>query len=364
MTRLEVERSRSYQNVRGNTELYKLRLKQRLEKIKQDVIATNEMVIKRRNIYDKKVVDNLKAKTEQISLRHQEVANRISKEAIGREVNLRVNRGLESLEELISLIRLSNWSESDIQEAIHDPAISSTQNERARRITISKFIKSIQRELIEQTEFINIAAHELRTPIMPILANAEILEHKLGGSEEVRAIVRNALRLQRLAQNILDVARINAGSLPLKKMRFNLNDLIDEIIDDESSHLPNANVTLEIAGNQGIEIFADRDRISQVLLNLLGNAIKYTEKGLITVAIEEQEGHVIVTVTDSGPGIDPMLFPVLFSRFGKNSYTGTGIGLGLYISRSIVEAHGGIISAKNNSPPERGAVFSFVLPRM
>jgi signal transduction histidine kinase len=362
MSKFERAKARNLINVIAQNELYKQTLRDRIEEIKREVISTNESVINRRTVYHKKVVENLKAKSEQIYSRHQEVANQINKEAIKRDVNVRVNRGLESLEEFISVLRLSSWSDIAIKEAIQDPVISSSPEEKARRTSVSKFIKSIQQQLIEQTEFINIAAHELRTPIMPILVNAEILDEELGGREEVRIIMRNALRLQRLAQNILDVARLNAGSLPLKKTSFNLNELIRETVEDETTRLTNGRIKIDFIESEQVEVVADRDRIAQILFNLLGNAIKFTEHGLITVRLVKRENDVSVSVRDGGPGVDPDLFPVIFSRFGKNSYSGTGMGLGLYISKSIVEAHGGTISAKNNYSTEKGATFSFTIP--
>ncbi|MDG6999031.1 MAG: HAMP domain-containing histidine kinase [Nitrososphaerota archaeon] len=362
MSDIELAKSRMLANVLARNEMYKQKLKIRLSEIKQEVQVANEEVIKRRTLYHKRVVENLNAKSEQIYLRHQEVAGRLNKEAIRREVNIRVNRGLESLEEFISILRLSNWSDLAIKDAIHDPAIATTPSERLRRVTISKFVKSIQRQLIEQTEFVNIAAHELRTPIMPILVNAEILDQELGGRDEVRIIMRNALRLQRLAQNILDVARLNAGTLPLKRTTFDLNELIREIIEDEETRVNKSSIRLEFTEKDTIELVADRDRISQVLLNLIGNSIKFTDNGTIRIAAEKHEDYVLVSVIDNGRGIDSEVFPILFSRFGKSYFSGTGMGLGLYISKSIVESHGGTISARNNDPPESGATFSFTIP--
>ena len=197
---------------------------------------------------------------------------------------------------------------------------------------------------------------------MPILVNAEILESDLGEKkEEIRIIVRNAYRLQHLAQNILDVARIDAGSLPLRKTVFSLNQLVSEIVEDHESRLGD-DVHLSFQTSANVMVNADRERIAQVLSNLLGNAIRLTEKGLIETSVALEDNFAVVSVSDSGPGIDPQLFPVLFSRFGKKSYSGSGMGLGLYISRSIVEAHHGTIAAGNNPEAKKGATFKFTIP--
>jgi signal transduction histidine kinase len=337
-------------------------LRTRIVDFRNKVIETNEMTLRNRAANNQRIAETLRITNDKVIMRHQLVRNRINKEAIRREVNVRVNRGLESLEEFISVLRISNMTDKAIKEAIEDPAISGSPGEKIKRASVSKFVKSIQRQLVEQSDFINIAAHELRTPIMPILVNAEILESDLGEKkEEIRIIVRNAYRLQHLAQNILDVARIDAGSLPLRKAVFNLNQLVSEIVEDHESRLGEG-VRLSFHQTETVLVNADRERIAQVLSNILANAIRLTETGMIETSVAIQDNFAVVSVSDSGPGIDPQLFPVLFSRFGKKSYSGSGMGLGLYISRSIVEAHRGTIAAGNNPEPKKGATFKFTIP--
>lgn len=184
-------------------------------------------------------------------------------------------------------------------------------------------------------------------------------------------IVKNALKLQRLTEDILDVQKIESKTMNLKKERFHLNKLILDIVRDYRNQLQNKNgnkdeveIMVNVA-NKDIPVFieADRYRVTQVITNLLSNAIKFTIKGRILICLDQKKGNnppeVLVSVTDTGQGIDPHILPRIFSRFVSKSYQGTG--LGLYISKGIVEAHGGKIWGKNNDDG-KGATFSFSLP--
>jgi signal transduction histidine kinase len=226
-----------------------------------------------------------------------------------------------------------------------------------------------------QKEFINIAAHELRTPIQPIIGLSEVLrsrrrgdiekvEEQIQHDELLDIIIRNAKRLGRLSEDILDVTKIESQSLVLKKEKFNLNQLILNAVTDSRNQITKENkVELVFKGEADIYVEADKDRINQVVSNLLSNAIKFTKEGTIAVTIEKKkEGGrevVVVAIKDSGTGVHPEVFPKLFTRFTSSSQGGTG--LGLFISRSIIEAHGGRIWAENNKDG-KGATFSFSLP--
>jgi signal transduction histidine kinase len=223
-----------------------------------------------------------------------------------------------------------------------------------------------------QKEFINIAAHELRTPIMPILGEAEFIEHQFNHKrktveiekEQVSMIIRNAKRLDRLASDILDVAKIESQSLKLNKERFNLKevlesavqDLVDYIANNNNENNPSLRVLYKASD---VIVEADKERITQVISNLLSNALKFTEEGYISVSAENKGKDILVTVKDTGVGIDQEVLPRLFSKFITKSEKGTG--LGLYISKNIVERHGGKIWAENNADG-KGATFSFSIP--
>lgn len=215
-----------------------------------------------------------------------------------------------------------------------------------------------------QKEFINIAAHELRTPTQAILGYSELMEQ--ADPEEVRqaagAILRNANRLERLTEDILDVTRIESQSLKLNMERFDLNEKIEHVIEDmRSGLLSNSKATkiiFERTENE-IPVYGDRVRIFQVVSNLLNNSLKFTKNGNISIRAEKRDDFAIVTVKDNGTGIDPEIKPRLFTKFASKSQTGTG--LGLFISKSIIEAHGGKIWAENNADG-KGATFTFTLP--
>lgn len=229
-----------------------------------------------------------------------------------------------------------------------------------------------------QKEFINVAAHELRAPIQPILGLAEVLRQQnqqpdnkedqmySENYELLNVIIRNAKRLQQLTENILDVTKIENNSMELNKEEFILNKAVLESFTDFANQLSKEqkeNVKLIVALDEGdILVVADKHRINQVINNLLNNALKFTKQGQITLSTEKEKKYgkeAIVKIQDSGPGIDPDIMPRLFSKFATKSYSGTG--LGLFISKSIVETHGGKMWAENNLDG-KGATFLFTLP--
>jgi nitrogen-specific signal transduction histidine kinase len=216
-----------------------------------------------------------------------------------------------------------------------------------------------------QKDFIDVAAHELRTPIQPILGLSDVLLSKIKNKDDyelIEAIARNAKRLQRLTEDILDVTKIESQSLQLQKEKFNLNEVIMSVLADYESlirKIKDVKVSFMRKGDFLVE--ADKGRLNQVISNLLNNAIKFTQKGSIVISsqIKYNDNNVIVSVKDTGIGIDQEIMSRLFSKFASKSFIGTG--LGLFISKSIIEAHGGKIWAENN-PDGKGAAFSFALP--
>ena len=183
----------------------------------------------------------------------------------------------------------------------------------------------------------------------------------------LRVINRNAERLQQLIENILDVTKIESQSLHLKMQRFNLNDLVSNIILEYKNQIQRQQSDKKIIldSKDEINMVGDKSRISQAISNLLGNAIKFTEeKGDILISVERNKeadkNVVIVSVNDTGTGVDPEMVPRLFTKFASKSEMG-GTGLGLYISKSIIDAHSGRIWCENNSDG-KGATFSFSLP--
>jgi signal transduction histidine kinase len=222
-----------------------------------------------------------------------------------------------------------------------------------------------------QTEFINVAAHELRTPIQPILGLTNVLRSEIKDKRQIElldVILRNVKRFQRLSQDILDVTMIESRSLKLNKHQIDLNDLIPNIVKDLQNQEQKSNNKVKLLyapeaekdKQNPIVVEADRERMTQVLWNLLNNAIKFTKEGTISISIQVKDGQVIVSVKDTGEGIDPKIRPRLFSKFATASSQGTG--LGLYISKSVVEAHGGRMWVEDNNDRREGATFCFSLP--
>ncbi len=237
---------------------------------------------------------------------------------------------------------------------------------------------------IMQKEFISVAAHELRTPIQPIIGLTYVLKNKTtdkNQQEMFDIIDKNAKRLLKLSEDILDISRIESHSLSLKKENFNLNEMIQNIILEFTNQIKKINwqqrqqrhkdtLKIESLLKDNIFIYADRSRLNQVISNLLNNAIKFTKEkekeeidgNVITITMEKNSSsnYVIVSIKDTGKGIDSEILPRLFTKsVTKSEYGGTG--LGLFISKSIVEAHGGTLWAKNNEEG-KGATFSFRLP--
>lgn len=240
-----------------------------------------------------------------------------------------------------------------------------------------------------QQEFINIAAHELRTPIQSIVGYIELLQQdynlindsERSTQDSLEALGRNATRLRNLTNNILDVSRIETGTLKLNKERINLNDKINNVIKDISNtnlQVGQKRLTIQFLNdqnNEGIEYYvnADKSRVFQVLSNLIDNAIKFTDiNGVISISLNKTESltsdnnntvekneYVSIRIKDNGSGINPEIQSKLFSKFATKSDIGTG--LGLFIAKSIIEAHGGKISAENNRDG-KGATFTFTLP--
>ena len=337
-------------------------IREQVEKIKKDAFVARDELIQKRAEKIEQVREKLNQTTQEIQNRHAIIRAKLNQEAVFREANIRVNRGLEALENFIQILRDTQSGEEMLKMAIRDPIISGSIRTEATKVLASEFFKSIQKQLVMQTEFINIAAHELRTPIMPILVNVEMLEEEVGkDNPEIKIIIRNAKRLQRLTENILSVTRLESKTLTLQKESFDLNEIISSCIRDESIQMENKNIKIIYnTDSKQAMVNADKDRISQVVSNLLHNAIKFTYEGKIIVTLENRDDGVRVSVKDNGKGIDSQILPILFSKFVTKSDKGTG--LGLYICRGVIEAHGGKIWAENNSDAEKGATFFFTLP--
>ena len=301
----------------------------------------------------------------------------------------------DSTENFIEAAGLATYSNSKPTVMSYVSIFENLWNQAELYLHIKEAHEKLKMHDKMQKEFINVAAHELRTPIQPILGLLGLLRSKKDDikkqdlNNSLNLLMRNAQRLKRLSEDILDVTKIESQSLKLNKELVNLDDVILNAIQDSRNQVEKnkGNIKMmykpDLSGH-GIIVEGDRNRLNQVIYNLLSNAIKFTEKegGKVSVKMEKKKGNdndneVVVSVKDSGPGISSEMFPRLFEKFASKSFQGTG--LGLFISKNIVEAHGGKIWGENNIRNEnnhianhgedveekgggRGACFYFTLP--
>ena len=246
------------------------------------------------------------------------------------------------------------WRQADLYESLRE----------ANKNLIYSYQKLEEHDAMEK-EFINLAAHELRTPSQSIIGYSEMLKDLPERNKQYEeAISRNAERLYSLVTNMLSIARIESQTMRLNKTIFDLNVKIENVIRDVNQQVDlrkSDKVKIDFTPTSRIDIIADKEKIFQVFANLLNNAIKFTNEGSINITLKKKEktNEAIITFKDNGPGIDAEIIPHLFSKFKTKSEK--GLGLELYISKNIVEAHHGRIEAYNN-PNSRGATFIVTLP--
>jgi signal transduction histidine kinase len=283
---------------------------------------------------------------------------------------------------IVFLIKWSSTMEKEVRRRTYElnesnrKLDSTTRELRNSNISLQDANAQLREQEKIQKEFINVAAHELRTPIQPILGLSGILSTSLKDSSEhemIEIVMRNAKRLQRLSQDILDVSKIESHLMRLSKSQVDLTEKINTVINDikngPTGESKDGSVKIVFDGKEPIIVLADRERLYQVISNLIKNALKFTDKGEVAIKAERlkiidnskhsNSSEAVVTIRDTGSGIDPEILPRLFTKFSTRSDSGTG--LGLFISKAIIEAHGGKMWAQNN-PDGRGATFSFSLP--
>jgi signal transduction histidine kinase len=354
-----------------------------IQLLKQEYVRENNVKVRILTPVDKQILhtlEDLKGKLPQVDVRviDETIESRITIVLADRKKCLIVETKDDTTDNLFEAAGLSIYSDSKSIVSSYLSIFESLWKQ-------SEIYEQLKVHDKMQKEFINVAAHELRTPIQPIIGLAEVLRSNkvqdISHQQELLdAIIRNAIRLKQLTEDMLDVSKIESKSLNLKKEQLNLNDLISNILQDYYKYeLGNANRDIKLLlnkpGNHQEAIFveADRHRLTQVIYNLLSNAVKFTSKKegkgggrggetiLVNIKKEDDDDgkEVIVSIKDRGVGIDPEIMPRLFSKFATKSFEGTG--LGLYISKGIIEAHGGKMWAENNTDG-KGATFYFSLP--
>ena len=237
-------------------------------------------------------------------------------------------------------------------------------------ITVQKLIDEATRELLKKKdEFISVASHELRTPITSLKASLQMIQRSTSQNQDMRSVggfversLKQVDKLIELVKDLLDVTTIQSGKLELKKTTFKLDDLIAECSEELQAHTDKHK--LIVKGDTNISVHADRNRLEQVLVNLISNAIKYSpESDKVIINVEKVNQDVKVTITDFGIGIAGKKIPLIFDRFyrvDEKSQKYAGLGLGLYISSEIIRRHGGEINIE--SEEGKGSTFWFVIP--
>jgi signal transduction histidine kinase len=225
-----------------------------------------------------------------------------------------------------------------------------------------------------KTSFLANMSHELRTPLNSILGFSDVILEGLDGpvteqmDNDLRLIGKNGQHLLHLINDVLDMAKIDAGRMNLQPEKFKLNGLLEEVINITSPLATAKSLTLVIKeeSDRTAEIFADRTRIQQVMINLINNGIKFTDQGEVTLCAKQEMDHVLVEVRDTGIGIPPEQLQTIFQEFTQVDSSATrkvgGTGLGLPISRRLIELHGGRLWAESTGISGEGSTFYVELP--
>jgi signal transduction histidine kinase len=226
-----------------------------------------------------------------------------------------------------------------------------------------------------KSSFLANMSHELRTPLNSILGFSDVIMNEMDGplteemSNDVKLINKNGQHLLHLINDVLDMAKIEAGRMNLAPETFNLNEVLNEALSITSSLAPEKDLLVQIEPDSDtqVEIFADRIRLRQILINLVNNSIKFTEKGKISIRACRQPGeNLLITVKDTGIGIPSGNLEIIFQEFAQVDSSSTrkagGTGLGLPISRRLVEMHGGRLWAESTGIPGEGSTFYVELP--
>jgi two-component system sensor histidine kinase VicK len=287
---------------------------------------------------------------------------------VDRKHSLSIEMMDEIEENANEILRLATYSNSKSSAISYIAIFESLWKEVELIEQITKLTEKLRTEKEVHKEFINVAAHELRSPVQPILGLAELLRSRKGigigrQDELLTVIIRNAKRLKELTENILDVTKIENQTLHLHKEPVDIDDLIANTMEDIRNQLDSKQKVNLIHDNPKNEspliVEADRGRLTQVISNLISNSVKFTIEGTIAVSAERKDTDLLVRVKDTGTGINPEIMPRIFEKFATRS--DRGMGLGLFVSKNIIDTHGGKLWA-NNNPGGRGATFSFTLP--
>jgi signal transduction histidine kinase len=225
-----------------------------------------------------------------------------------------------------------------------------------------------------KSSFLANMSHELRTPLNSILGFTDVILEELDGpltpymDNDLKLIRKNGQHLLHLINDVLDMAKIESGKLNLIIEKFNLHEIMEDVASITSSlaHEKDIALSIDTDSDHVVEISADRNRLRQVMINLVNNAMKFTEKGKIKIHIAREENNVLISVNDTGIGIHPSQLEAVFQEFTQVDSSTTrkagGTGLGLPISRRLIEMHGGRLWAESTGIEGEGSTFYVFLP--
>ena len=269
----------------------------------------------------------------------------------------------------------------DVSQEARDiaAAIAAQTSIHLETLRLTAELQKRARELKEldrlKSAFLANMSHELRTPLNSILGFTDVMLEGLDGEltgymdNDLRLIQKNGQHLLHLINDVLDMAKIESGRMNLHPERFKVHSVLDEVTSITSTLASEKNLSLFIdeSSDQEIEIYADNTRLRQVIINLVNNSIKFTEKGKVSLYAKPMEGaRVLISVKDTGIGIPPDKLEAIFQEFTQVDTSTTrkvgGTGLGLPISRRLVEMHGGRLWAESSGVEGEGSIFHVELP--
>jgi two-component system phosphate regulon sensor histidine kinase PhoR len=285
-------------------------------------------------------------------------------------IGRRRNKELEEIRTIINNIRKNKYnSEEEIQLGSNLLALQKAIKKMFKKEKSD--IEYLQRLQKMRSQFIANVSHELRTPIFAIQGYIETLLNGAIHDDNVNMHFlekanQHTVSLSNLLNDLIDISMIESGEMRMSYRYFKINDLINQVIQDNAKIAEDKNLELiYIPARDDLEVFGDKDKLRQVLINLILNAVKYTEKGKIEVLVEEDDRHAKIAVKDTGIGIPENYIDRIFERFFRvdkaRSKSQGGTGLGLAIVKHIIEAHNSKVSVKSNVG--EGSEFSFLLKK-
>ncbi len=288
---------------------------------------------------DSKMGESIKAKTLDLERANDEL---VEKEKVLQRANAKLTVQREDLQKINNELSSKN---KELSEA----------NEKLQKLDKMK------------SDFILIAAHELRTPIQPIIGSVQLAEKGLMKSADAWKIISSeAKRLSTVATYILDASKLESGIFTYKMKPLSMTQLVEGITSSSSKFATQDGViSIKMDLDKDVKILADQERLIQAFSNIVNNAAKFAKNGTILIQTRNTaEGMVEIKIIDDGPGIPVEILPVLFSKFvTKTRENDRGTGLGLFITKKIIEAHSGSIKAENNSESGgKGATFTISFP--